>query len=273
MIELDKISLRSICKKNVFRSDNIIKKQTPMFTPFFLFFEKKFRFIQLMFVMMLLCVQAGKAQDTIVKRNNEKVFGKILEVNPSDIKYKRFDYLEGPTFAVVKWELKYIVYGNGVKESFETYAVPSNDDQGKKDLTIQPTGKYYYFKNQKISEVNMLDIVWKLQNKKINSVITKTEETRFTKNCFFVGGITLATAGLLTSAGAFSPSNSRANSSTVGGSGSPRRAQRAQRMERQRIGGYMILGGVGCELVSVVFNIREKKYAHIVVDLYNKEVL
>jgi len=234
--------------------------------------KKNLLFIQIIFV-MILYIPALKAQDTIVKRNNEKVIGKILEVNPTDIKYKRFDYPDGPTFTIVKWELKYIIYGNGVNESFESYTAPSNEGSSKKDLSIQPTGKYYYFKNQKISEVNMLDIVWKLQNKKINSVITKTEETRFTKNCFFVGGITLATAGLLTSAGAFSPSTSRINNSTVGGGGSPRRAQRAQRMQRQKVGGYMMLGGVGCELVSVVFNIKEKKYAHIVVDLYNKEVL
>ena len=35
------------------------------------------------------------------KRNYEKVVVKILEVDPTEIKYKRFDYQDGPTFTIV----------------------------------------------------------------------------------------------------------------------------------------------------------------------------
>ena len=239
-----------------------------------LFFSKVFRLTKITFIMMILCLPAVKAQDTIVKRNNEKIVGKILEVDPTEIKYKRFDYQEGPTFTIVKWELKYIVYGNGIKESFENFVAPVNLNPTKKiDLSFQPSGKYYYFKNQKILEPNMLDIAWKLQDKKINLAISQTEKIRFTKNCFLVGGIVLATGGLLTSAGLFLGSSSRTTTSTVGGTGSRRRGQTAARAQSRKVGGYMILGGIGCELVSVAFNIHEKKYAHIVVDLYNKAVL
>jgi hypothetical protein len=243
-----------------------------MFKNDFLFFSKMFRLIGITAGLILFHNTAIKAQDTIVKRNNEKVVAKILEVNPMDIKYKRFDYQDGPTFTIVKWELKFIMYGNGVKESFENCIAPPNEGVFKRDVSIQPSGKYYYFKNQKILEPNMLDIAWKLQDKKINLAIAKTEKVRFTKNCLIVGGIALVTGGLLTAAGVFSPPNPKTNSSTIGGGGSSRRAQRAARTQRQQIGGYMILGGISCELVSIVFNINERKYAHIVVDMYNKAV-
>src|ERR1035437_9810916 len=93
------------------------------------------------FVMLFLYFSFVQAQDTIVKRNEEKVIAKIMEVNQSDIKYKRFDYQDGPTFTVVKWELKYVVYGNGAKESFENYSAPLNKVvQSPIDLSFQPAG-------------------------------------------------------------------------------------------------------------------------------------
>src|ERR1035437_5511741 len=85
-------------------------------------------------VLLFIYLPLIQAQDTIVKRNEEKVIAKITEVNQNEIKYKRFDYQDGPTFSVVKWELKYIVYGNGVKESFENYPAPKvSESQIKED--------------------------------------------------------------------------------------------------------------------------------------------
>ena len=233
------------------------------------FSEKHFRLIQIIFLILFLYPSIMKAQDTIVKRNDEKIAAKILEVNPTDIKYVRFDYQSGPTFTILKWELKYIIYGNGTKESFAEYTVPNNT-LTKSDLTIQPSGKYYYFKNQKITEQNMFDIVWKKQNTKINQVITKAEKIKFTKNCFLVSGIALGTAGFLTYTGVFSAVNNRNNISTVGGARGSRISQRVARQDRQRHGAYLILGGIACEITSFTFNIKEKKIANIVVDLYNK---
>ena len=219
---------------------------------------------------MVLYVPVTIAQDTIVKRNNEKIVSKILEVNPTEIKYKRFDYQDGPVFTLPKWELNYIVYGNGVKESFSNFNAPSIENTIKKDLSIQPSGKFYYYKNQKIQESNMLDIAWKQQDPKVNMAITQTEKMRYKRNCFLVGGIVLAAGGILTSAGFFSTSNSRVTNSTVGGGGSRRRMQHANRTEREKVGGYLFLGGIACEAVSIVFKIHERQDAHIVVDLYNK---
>ncbi len=244
-----------------------------MFNSHLLFSSRFLRFSGIMFLTMLLCMPAVKAQDTLIKRNNEKIVIVIRSVDPDVIKYKRFDYQEGPVFTVGKWELKSIAYSNGATESFEGYTMPVFESPVKTDLSIQPTGRFYYFKNQKIKEQNMLDVVWKLNDKKINMAVAKTEQIKFTKNCFLVGGIALGAGGLLTAAGVFSGSNSRTANSTIGGAGSRRRAQRAARTQSQKIGGYMMLGGLSCEVVSVVINIKERKYAHIAVDLYNKALL
>src|ERR1035437_7416600 len=194
------------------------------------------------------------AQDTIIKRNEEKIIAKIIEVNQNDIKYKRFDYQDGPTFTVVKWELKYIVYGNGVKESFENYSAPLNKVvQSPIDLSFQPAGRFYYYRTEKLAVQNMLDIAWKLQDKKINLFIKKTEANKVTKNCFFFGGIAFGVAGFLTYTGVIS------NSSVAAVGTVTSRAQRAkEKHQRQITGEDIVLGRVGCELISLVFYFRER---------------
>ena len=71
---------------------------------------------------------AMPAQDTIVKRNNDHIIAKVLEVNPLDIKFKRYDNLEGPTYTLNKWELNLIVYKNQLVEHYETITEPQVEE-------------------------------------------------------------------------------------------------------------------------------------------------
>lgn len=57
-------------------------------------------------------------QDLIVKTDGTSIKAKILEVNPNDIKYKKFDFIDGPTYSLYKTEIKYIQYPNGLKDEF-----------------------------------------------------------------------------------------------------------------------------------------------------------
>jgi len=56
------------------------------------------------------------AQDIIIKVNGEEIQAVITEVGVADIKYKRFDYKEGPIHTVLKSEIFMIKYQNGDKE-------------------------------------------------------------------------------------------------------------------------------------------------------------
>ncbi len=58
------------------------------------------------------------SQDVITKINGDEILAKVLEINPSDIKYKRFDNLQGPTYSIFKSDVFSIKYENGVKEMF-----------------------------------------------------------------------------------------------------------------------------------------------------------
>jgi hypothetical protein len=70
----------------------------------------------LLSLLCLLGAAGAFAQDIIVKRNGEEVSAKILEIAPDLIKYKRFDYQDGPTISILKRDVFMIRYANGSKE-------------------------------------------------------------------------------------------------------------------------------------------------------------
>ena len=83
------------------------------------------RKVLLSFIFAFLSIAALQAQDIITKRSGEKLEAKVLEVSTSEIKYKRFNNLEGPTYVVAKGEVMLIQYADKTTESFE---LPANDN-------------------------------------------------------------------------------------------------------------------------------------------------
>ena len=58
------------------------------------------------------------AQDVIIKRNGDDIEAKVLEILDSEIKYKKFNFLDGPTYTEKKSEILIIRYENGSKDIF-----------------------------------------------------------------------------------------------------------------------------------------------------------
>ena len=65
------------------------------------------------------------AQDVIVTKDARKINAKVTEVNLSDIKYKNFDNMDGPTYTLLKSDIASILYQNGQVETFETGNTPN----------------------------------------------------------------------------------------------------------------------------------------------------
>ncbi|MFC6999814.1 hypothetical protein [Rufibacter roseus] len=76
-------------------------------------------------LLLLICCLQVVAQDIIVKRNADEINAKILEITPEVVKYKRFDYLDGPTISLAKSEIFMIKYANGTKEVITAATAPS----------------------------------------------------------------------------------------------------------------------------------------------------
>ncbi len=56
------------------------------------------------------------AQDVITKIDSSKVTVVIIEINPNEVKYKLFNYSDGPLITASKFEIAYITYKNGLSE-------------------------------------------------------------------------------------------------------------------------------------------------------------
>ena len=77
-----------------------------------------------------------QAQDIITKRTGEKLEAKVLEISSTEVKYKRFGNLEGPTYVVPKAEIAVIQYENKTTEAFdlpETGPAQATASVGKQD--------------------------------------------------------------------------------------------------------------------------------------------
>ena len=68
----------------------------------------------LLFVVPSMCM----AQDVIVKKDGTTILSKVLEVNPADIKYKKYSNQNGPTYTITKAEVMSINYESGDKDVF-----------------------------------------------------------------------------------------------------------------------------------------------------------
>ena len=58
------------------------------------------------------------AQDIITKKSGEDVQAKVLEVTQTEVKFKKYDNLDGPTFTLAKTDLVLIRYENNTKDVF-----------------------------------------------------------------------------------------------------------------------------------------------------------
>ncbi len=80
----------------------------------------------------------GFSQDVITQKSGEDIQGKILEVNQTEIKYKKFDNQNGPTFTLLKSDVLMIRYENGTKDIFtQTEEVKTNVKTSNEDMRMK----------------------------------------------------------------------------------------------------------------------------------------
>ncbi len=81
-----------------------------------------------------LCATYVSAQDVIVKKDGSTILSKVLEVNTSDVKYKKFSNKKGPTYTINKSEIMSINYENGEKDLFNGTILETDTKDSKQSL-------------------------------------------------------------------------------------------------------------------------------------------
>ena len=75
---------------------------------------------RLVLTLVLVCcaVLTVAAQDTIFKTDAQSIQARIIEVSPSEVRYKRFSNPDGPTYVLPVADISHIIYQNGERDDF-----------------------------------------------------------------------------------------------------------------------------------------------------------
>ena len=101
--------------------------------------------IHLLILCLLFSSIALHAQDVIMLRVGDDIQAKVLEINPNEIKYKKFDNLEGPVYSILKADVLMIRFENGTKEVFmesnksnaTDYIIPSIPEANAAEMRLR----------------------------------------------------------------------------------------------------------------------------------------
>lgn len=74
------------------------------------------RFCTFTVVLLLMEICSVAAQDLIIRRDGKIIEARVMEISPTEIRYKRFDHLDGPTIVIPAANVLSIRYENGTSE-------------------------------------------------------------------------------------------------------------------------------------------------------------
>jgi hypothetical protein len=87
-------------------------------------------------VLILLINSKTQAQDILTLRNGDEIKSKVVEITATQIKYHKFENLDGPIYTIEKADALFVKYPNGTKEVFAE-VIPAIKPEKQ---TISPTG-------------------------------------------------------------------------------------------------------------------------------------
>lgn len=94
------------------------------------------------------------AQDKIYLTDNSVIQAKVIEINSTDVKYKKADNLSGPDYVLPKTQVAMIIYENGTHEVLNTV---KSDENMEVDLAYPP----FYQTKKNLICVNYFDLIFK----------------------------------------------------------------------------------------------------------------
>ena len=133
----------------------------------------------------IMCSLVANAQDVIVKNDGSTITSKVLEITSTEIKYKKYSNLKGPTYTINKTDVNYINYENGEKENFgKTSIITQNREETyntKNNFALQRTN------NGQISDAELLKSIGREKD-----YLKKAKRLKMTG---WIGGATFVVGG------------------------------------------------------------------------------
>lgn len=70
------------------------------------------------FLLLAFVALSASAQDVIVKKDGTPILAMVMEINTDNVKYKKHDKQDGPTYTIAISDILSLTYANGEKEDF-----------------------------------------------------------------------------------------------------------------------------------------------------------
>jgi hypothetical protein len=145
--------------------------------------------------LMVACNINCFGQDTLIKNDGTRINGKVLEISPKEVKYKKDP--DGPLYIESVSDLSEIKYSNGISDTFKFIKpwlkpILSREYReqeklaAKKKPDLHKMGSRYLFKDNFISESEMQDYLLTLNDPAINEHIHSAKLQRIFQHIGFV---------------------------------------------------------------------------------------
>lgn len=100
----------------------------------------------LLFTLVLIVLNISiYAQDNIILKNGDELKSKVLEVTPTEVKYKNYENQDGPTYTILKSDILMIKYENGLKDVFNDTKQASNTSTNDTPKSTDEKRKMFIF--------------------------------------------------------------------------------------------------------------------------------
>ncbi|MFL5763311.1 MAG: hypothetical protein ACJ77K_05160 [Bacteroidia bacterium] len=126
------------------------------------------------------------AQDTLFLRSAAVVIAKVIEVNPVEVKYKRFDFQDGPTYVELKTNIRMIAYAGGMKETFA-----AKEEVAAKAPPLPALNRrvddhkiYFGYQGRKLTQPQMWDVLLSANDPKVNTLVSEAKRARRIEFCW-----------------------------------------------------------------------------------------
>jgi hypothetical protein len=224
------------------------------------------------FFILLVFLKSAVCQDTIVKINGDKIVAKISEISPTELKYKRFDFQDGPTYVESKSGIRYIRFSNGLKEEFsqvitisESPKAPAENSNAdyydpnagrsfpSAEMKMKPVGAAkYFYQGRKIGEREMQYVLMQTRDKEIARHVQAAKDAHKLQ---FIGfaAIPLGIGSLIALTSSFNSYGGTVNGGYLATSG------------------ILLVGAIACPIFSGVFKHKRTTNNRQAVALYNQK--
>lgn len=219
------------------------------------------------------------AQDTIITMNNESIIAKVTEISPREVKYKKYDYLDGPTYIQNKSDLKMIRYANGRSEIFisgntntlkkeektvinvteetDYYGGPGSSTSPVSANKLTARGSRYSYQNKFISEKKLHLMLNDTKDRSLMALVGKAKDNKKLQYIGF-GAFPLGIASIVAFSSAFTY---YPNSSTI----------KSVNQSYINLSGVLVAAAISCPVIAIVAKSKRTKYNKEAVKLYNQK--